>query len=158
MRDQPVMNARLVMNPNPAVLRCTDKISLAADHIMSQRCRRLPVVDDSNRYIGVFGINCLLRIVLPKAVVFERGLETASFMKTNLTDLHRRFNEVKDEPVTLCMADDARTVAPDTPLVETLRILYQHMGSLPVVDPKDQQLVGVVTYWDVGSAILAAQV
>ena len=152
------MTARSVMNPNPAVLRCTDKISLAADHIMAQRCRRLPVIDEEGRYVGVFSINCLLRLVLPKAVVMEHGLETASFMKTTLSDLHRRFNEVKDEPVTLCMGDDARTVAPDTPLVETLRILYGHMGSLPVVDPDDGRLLGVVSYWDVGAAILAAEV
>jgi CBS domain-containing protein len=152
------MTARLVMNPNPAVLRCTDKISLAADHIMAQRCRRLPVIDDDGRYVGVFGINCLLRLVLPQAVIIERGLETASFMKTTLSDLHRVFNEVKDEPINLCIKDDASTVAPDTPLVETLRILYGHMGSLPVVDPDDGRLVGVVSYWDVGAAILNAEV
>jgi len=152
------MTARLVMNPNPAVLRCTDKISLAADHIMAQRCRRLPVIDEEGRYVGVFGINCLLRLVLPQAVIIERGLETASFMKTTLSDLHHRFNEVKDEPITLCIKDDASTVAPDTPLVETLRILYGHMGSLPVVDPHDGRLLGVVSYWDVGAAILAAEV
>jgi CBS-domain-containing membrane protein len=152
------MTARSVMNPNPAVLRCTDKISLAADHIMAQRCRRLPVIDEDGRYVGVFGINCLLRLVLPQAVVIERGLETASFMKTTLSDLHRRFNEVKDEPITLCIKDDASTVAPDTPLVETLRVLYGHMGSLPVVDPDDGRLLGVVSYWDVGAAILAAEV
>jgi CBS domain-containing protein len=140
------------------VLRCTDKISLAADHIMAQRCRRLPVIDEDGRYVGVFGINCLLRLVLPQAVVIERGLETASFMKTTLSDLHRRFNEVKDEPITLCIKDDASTVAPDTPLVETLRVLYGHMGSLPVVDPDDGRLLGVVSYWDVGAAILAAEV
>jgi len=152
------MTARSVMNPNPAVLRCTDKISLAADHIMAQRCRRLPVIDEDGRYVGVFGINCLLRLVLPQAVVIERGLETASFMKTTLSDLHHRFNEVKDEPITLCIKDDASTVAPDTPLVETLRVLYGHMGSLPVVDPDDGRLLGVVSYWDVGAAILAAEV
>ena len=152
------MTARSVMNPNPAVLRCTDKISLAADHIMAQRCRRLPVIDEDGRYVGVFGINCLLRLVLPQAVVIERGLETASFMKTTLSDLHRRFNEVKDEPITLCIKDDASTIAPDTPLVETLRVLYGHMGSLPVVDPDDGRLLGVVSYWDVGAAILAAEV
>jgi CBS-domain-containing membrane protein len=152
------MTARLVMNPNPAVLRSTDKISIAADHIMAERCRRLPVIDEDGCYVGVFGINCLLRLVLPKAVVLERGLETASFMKSTLSDLHRRFNEVKDEPVTLCMGEDAITVAPDTPLVETLRILYGHMGSIPVVDPDNKHLLGVVTYWDVGAAILAAEV
>ena len=150
--------ASLVMNTNPAVLRNTDKISLAADYIMQQRCRRLPVIDEDNKYIGVFGINCLLRLVLPKAVLMERGLETTRFMKRSLSDLHRRFNEITDEPVTVCMTDEAVVVAPDTPLIETLRILYTHMGSLPVVDPDNGRLVGVISYWDVGKAILEAEV
>ncbi len=152
------MTARLVMNTNPAILRDTDKVSLAADHIMAQRCRRLPVVDKDGKYIGVFGINCLLRLVLPKALVMEGGLENAGFLKTDLSDLHRRFNKHMNDPVTVCMAEDAQTVAPDTPLIETLRILYNHMGSLPVVDPDDGKLLGVVSYWDVGAAILAAEV
>ena len=151
------MTARLVMNPNPAVLRDTDHISLAADYVMQQRCRRLPVIDKDGKYIGVFGINCLLRLILPQAVLMEGGLETARFMKTSLSDLHRRFNEVMDKPVTVCMTEEARTVSPDTPLIETLRILYRHMGSMPVVDPKDGKLVGTVTYWDVGRAILEAE-
>ena len=73
------MTARLVMNANPAVLRNTDKISLAAEQIMTHRCRRLPVIDEDGKYIGVFGINCLLRLVLPRALVMERGLDNAAF-------------------------------------------------------------------------------
>ena len=152
------MTARLVMNSNPTVLRSSDKISVAAEYIMARRFRRIPVVDEDGRYIGVFGINCLLRLVLPKAVLMKDGLDSASFIKTTLSDLHHRFDEVKDEPVALCMTDEAHIVAPDTPLIETLRILYRHMGSLPVVDPDDGRLLGVISYWDVGAAILAAEV
>ena len=86
------------------------------------------------------------------------GLETAKFMKSSLSDLHRRFIEIMDEPITLCMTDEAPVVAPDTPLIETLRILYTHMGSLPVVDPDNGRLVGVISYWDVGRSILEAEV
>jgi len=152
------MTARLVMNPNPAVLQNTDKISLAADYVMQQRCRRLPVIDKDGKYVGVFGINCLLRLILPKAVLMKDGLETARFVKSSLSDLHHRFNEIMDEPVTLCMTEEATTVDPDTPLIETLRLLYGHMGSMPVVDSKNGKLLGTVTYWDVGRAILEAKV
>lgn len=152
------MTARLVMNTNPSVLLDTDKISLAAEKIMEHRCRRLPVVDKDGRYIGVFGINCLLRLVLPRALIMEAGLDNAAFMKTDLRDLHQRFIKHMDDPISICMADDVRIISPDTPLIETLRILYNHKGSLPVVDKKDGKLCGVVTYWDVGAAILAAEV
>ena len=49
-------------------------------------------------------------------------------------------------------------IDPDTPLLETLLVLYQTRRSVPVVDPKDGCLLGVVSYWDVGKAILAQEV
>ena len=88
----------------------------------------------------------------------EKGLRKAPFVKASLSDLHRRLLTFSDQPVTLCMGDDAEIVAPNTSLIETLRILYQHGGSLPVVDPESGRLMGVISYWDVGAAILAAEV
>ena len=152
------MTAVSVMNPNPTVLRDTDTIGTGAEYIMEHRCRRLPVVDAQGRYLGAFGVHCLLRLVLPRAIVMEQGLRKAPFVKETLSDLHRRFLSVADEPVTLCMGDDAEIVAPDTPMIETLRILYRHGGSLPVVDPENGRLMGMISYWDVGAAILAAEV
>ena len=152
------MTARLIMNSSPVVLHHTDKIHHAAEHIMEHRMRRIPVVDEEGHYIGVFGINCLLRMVLPKAVLMKDGLESASFLTTDLSDLHHRYNEIMDQPVTICMTDEAKVISPDTPLIETLRILYNYMGSLPVVDPDDGRLLGMVSYWDVGAAILATKV
>ncbi|MCO6411756.1 MAG: CBS domain-containing protein [Thiogranum sp.] len=152
------MTASSVMDPNPTVLRPTDTIGTAAEYIMEHRCRRLPVVAADGRYQGVFGVDCLLRMVLPKAIVMEHGLEKAPFIRETLSDLHRRFLEVEKQPVSLCMGEEAETVAPDTPLIETLRILYHHRGSLPVVDPESGRLMGMISYWDVGAAILAAQV
>ncbi len=152
------MTALSVMNPNPTVLRDTDTIGTAADYIMEHRCRRLPVVDAKGRYLGAFGVRCLLGMVLPRAVVMDKGLRHAPFVNSSLSDLHRRFVKFRDEPVTLCMGDDAQVVAPNTSLVETLRILYRYGGSLPVVDPENGRLMGMITYWDVGAAILAAEV
>lgn len=152
------MTASSVMNPNPTVLRPTDTIGTAAEYIMEHRYRRLPVVGADGRYLGAVGVNCLLRLVLPKAIVMERGLETAPFVRETLSDLQRRFREYEHQPVSLCMGEEAEIVAPDTPLVETLRILYYHRGSLPVVDPESGRLMGMISYWDVGAAILSAEV
>jgi CBS-domain-containing membrane protein len=62
---------------------------------------------------------------------------------------------MEDKPVSMCMSTDAETVSPDTPLVETLLILYHARHSLPVVDPDNGKLVGVVSYWDAGEKILS---
>jgi len=150
------MTAAAIMDPNPTVLKQTNVISTAARYIMEHRYRNLPVVDNDGCYLGVFGVNCLLRLVLPRAVVMEKGLDSVAFIHESLADLHERLRKVENEPITLCMKTEVDTVAPDTPLVETLLILYQTKSSLPVVDPGTCKLVGMISYWDVGEKILSA--
>ena len=56
------------------------------------------------------------------------------------------------------MSEEMVRVSPDTPLIETLLILHKTGASLPVVDPETGKLVGVISYFDVGENILAAEV
>lgn len=150
------MTAESVMDPNPTVLKETDTIRTAAAYIMDNRYRALPVVDDEGRYLGIFGVNCLLRLVLPKAVMMESGLENVGFIHESLHDLHERMLEVEDQPITKCMHSDITTVTPNTPLVETLLLLYRTRISIPVVAPGTGKLVGMISYFDVGEKILRA--
>lgn len=150
------MNAEVVMDPAPTVLKPTDMISTAARYIMEHRYRNLPVVDEEGRYLGIFGVNCLLKLVLPKAAVMAQGLDSVSFMRETLSDLHDRFRRLEHEPISVCMSTDVATVSPDTPLVETLLILYRTKTSIPVVEPKTGRLAGMISYFDVGEKILSA--
>ena len=77
------------MDPEPPVLRPTDLIRTAADVIMSGRYRRLPVVGADGRYEGMFGVNCLLGMVLPKAIMMEEGENLAHIPRDTLSDLPR---------------------------------------------------------------------
>jgi CBS domain-containing protein len=153
---EPLMPASAVMDPHPTVLRPTDIISTAVEYIMQHRYRSLPVVDEEGRYLGVFGVNCLLKLVLPKAAIMEKGLESVGFIHESLLDLQHRMNEVSDQPISVCMSTDIATVGPDTPLVETLLTLYRTKSSVPVLEPKTGKLLGVISYWDVGERILSA--
>ena len=150
------MNATDIMDPHPTVLKSTDMIKTAIGYIMENRYRNLPVVDDQGRYLGSFGVHCLLKNVLPKAATMKQGLDSLSFVQETLHDLHNRLMELEDKPVSMCMHTEAETVSPDTPLVETLRILYHARNSLPVVDTDSGTLLGVISYWDAGEKILSA--
>lgn len=152
------MTARLIMDPNPSVLNRDAPIRDAIKIIMEHRYRNIPVVDDGGHYLGVFGVNCLLRFVLPKAVLVERGLTTVPFVNDTLADLRRRLKEKEDKPVSSCVSDDSAVVRPDTPLVETLLILYRTRNSVAVVTPDDGRLVGMISYWDAGEKILEQEV
>jgi CBS-domain-containing membrane protein len=150
--------ARDVMDPKPIVLSETDTVSKGIGFIMEHRFRNVPIIDERGRYLGVFGVHCLLRLVLPQAALMEGGLTDLSFASHSLRDLRLRLKPYEDQTVTVCLSDEAMTVAPDTPLLETLLVLYQSRRSIPVVDPADGRLVGVVSYWDVGKGILAQHV
>ncbi|PLY14779.1 MAG: hypothetical protein C0631_09680 [Sedimenticola sp.] len=150
------MNAAAVMDPHPTVLKPTDKISTAARFIMENRYRNLPVVDDEGCYLGVFGVNCLLKLVLPKPVLMEKGLKNISFIHESLEDLHNRFREIEDQDISVCMNTDIATVRPDTPLLETLLLLHDTRTSIPVLEPGSCKLLGMISYWDVGKHILSA--
>lgn len=150
------MTAAAVMDPHPTVLKATDIIRTAAGFIMEHRYRNLPVVDAEGRYLGIFGVNCLLKLVLPKAAIMEKGLESVSFIKETLADLHQRLREVEEQPISVCMSQEVATVPPDHPLVETLLILYRSKSSIPVVEPDSGKLLGMISYWDVGEHVLSA--
>ena len=150
------MNATTIMDPNPTVVKPTDMIKTAIGYIMDNRYRNLPVVDDDGHYLGSFGVTCLLKNVLPKAALMKHGLDSLPFVQETLADLHNRVREIENKPVAMCMTTDAETVSPDTPLVESLLILYRARNSLPVVDTDSGKLLGVISYWDAGEKILSA--
>jgi len=150
------MNASEAMDPNPTTLKPTDTIECAAAYVMKYRYRNLPVVDENFCYVGMFSVNCLLKQVIPKAVFLPHGLENVSFIHESFEDLHQRFNEMKDQPISICMSNEIQPVAPDTPLTETMLQLYETRSSIPVVEPGSCKLLGMISYWEIGEKIIAA--
>jgi CBS-domain-containing membrane protein len=120
---------------------------------MKKRYRSLPVVDENGCYLGMFGVNCLLKLVIPK-VVFEQGLHNIGFIHESLDDLYARFAEVKNQTITYCMNTEIRPITPDTPLTETMLQLYDTRVSIPVVEADGCKLLGMISYFDVGKKIL----
>lgn len=144
------------MDPNPVTLSPEDNIGVAAKCIMQHRYRNVPVVDDDGRYLGIFGVHCLLQLVLPHAAVMEQGLDSLSFVHENVDDLRNRLDEISSEKVRVCIKHEA-TVTPGTPLMDALLMLYRTKTSIPVVEPGSGRLAGMISYWDVGEHIMNAR-
>lgn len=151
------MTAEKLMNRHPVILHSTDTIGTAADQIMSHRFRSLPVVDPDGCFLGILGVSCMLRLVLPKAATVKKGLSSLPYLSNSLEDLRDRLNDVVDQPVTVCLDPDVPVVHPDTPMIETLLTLYRTKTALGVVDETTRRLVGVISYFDVGERIMAAE-
>lgn len=141
------MTARTIMDPDPVVLRSSDTVETATQHLLSHRLRHLPVVDEQGRYLGIFGIFSLLRLTLPKAATVEQGLEDISFIQDELSDLAERLREVGGQSVVNSLRQDVPVVHPDTPLMETVLLLLRTRIALPVVDRASGRLLGMISSW-----------
>jgi CBS-domain-containing membrane protein len=150
------MNALEVMDPDPSTLKPYDSVGYAVKLIMDKRYRNIPVVDDDGCYVGMFSVNCLLKQVIPKAVLLQSGLHNVSFIHETLEDLYDRFAVAKDQPISMCMSTDIKAVFPHTPITEILLQLHDTGLSIPVIEPGSCKLLGMISYWDVGGTILQA--
>ena len=149
------MTAKLFMNPDPVIIRTTDTIAHGAEQIMKKQRRDLPVVDEEGRFKGMLTVDCLLYLVLPKAVTMKQGLNALPFVQNSLEDLRTRLKKYLDKPVTLCLKEeDVAVVHPDTPMVATLLTLYQTKANLPVVERDTGLLMGTISYYNVGTKIM----
>ena len=142
------------MNDRPIALKLTDRLQDAAEIILTHHFRNVPVVDEQGRYLGVISSNRLLASILPKAATLDEGMADLSFVKDTVEDLRERWREAEDLPVTQFLDTSLRTVPPDASLTETLLALYQNRTSLPVVEEDSGRLVGIVSHWGVGMAVL----
>jgi len=149
------MTAKQFMNPNPVILRTSDTIAQGVAQIMAKQRRDLPVVDEEGRFKGMLTVDCLLYLVLPKAVTMKYGLDDMSFVHESLDNLRMRLKKYMDKPITLCLKEkDIAVVHPDTPMLETLLILHRAKANLPVVEKDTGRLVGTISYYSVGAKIM----
>lgn len=149
------MTAQNLMNSNPVTLRPTDTVATAANLILQNRLRHLPVVDDRGCYLGTFSIYSLLRLTLPKAVIMEAGLRDVSFTTETIDGLARRLRERGGEPVGNWLNQDDPVMHPDTATMEVMLLMLRgRTTSVPVVDPDSNRLEGMIAFWDVLEKLL----
>lgn len=142
------MTAQTLMNPNPVTLRLTDTVAAAAEHIIKEHLRHIPVVDDQGRYAGTFSIYSLLQLALPKAVTMKEGLSNAGFVNEEAPELGQRLRQRSQEPVSNWLSKD-EVVYADSSAMDALLLLLQGRVSLPVVDKQSQKLIGMISSWNV---------
>jgi len=150
------MFARDVMDPAPVLLHPDDSIADVARKILARRYRSLAVVDEKNRFLGVVTVSILLKLVLPKAATMSQGLNHLTYVNVTLADLWERFAGVSDDRVGDHMQTNAIKVAPDTPLLEALLLIYKEKTNLPVVNRETGILEGMISYYDIGEHVLQA--
>lgn len=138
------MTIKNLLSENSLRLKDNDTISTAAQMLLANKLSALPVVDAAGRYLGIFSMNRLLSLLLPKAVLIEGGVTDLSFMSDPMEILCERMREHGPQPVGVVLEKNARVLHPDTPLLETVLLLYRGENDIPVVDRDSGQLLGMV--------------
>lgn len=149
------MRCAAIMNASPVTLRAEESVAAAAHKLIAQRSTNLAVVDGEHRYIGTFGVDDLLGLIVPRVALAGSLSSNLRFIDDDPRRLGERFHAVKSQTVGELADRNAIVLAPDTPLIEAFRILCRNRVSLPVVDGASRKLLGIVTYWDVMGSIMA---
>ena len=148
------MTAETIMSFRLEKLKPTDKVCDALRLMHTHQIRNLPVVDENDQFVGLFGIRRLIHLLLPKAAQMDFGLKELSFMPDELGELYKRLEDIGQKPVAEFLEKKKNLVfcKPSTPFPEVLELLDQSTNtSLPVivVKGKKNKLVGMVSAWDV---------
>lgn len=139
------MTANNLLSSRPIFLKGSDTIFKAASLLLTNKISALPVVDNTGRYLGIFSMNRLLSLLLPRAALLEGGVSDLAFVSDPMETLCERMREHGERHVSTVMETDARVVYPDTPLLEVVLLLYRGENDIPVVDKQSGQLLGMVS-------------
>jgi CBS domain-containing membrane protein len=130
----------------------TSTIREAASVFVKHHVGLLPIVDQDKKLVGVVGLRDLLALELPDFVNFIADLDFVHDF--GAVETTRPTIEVLDGSVTTLMSP-AISVTEDTGLLRTYALMLQHkLHDMPIVS-KSQQLVGVASRVDIGTAILS---
>src|SRR5579862_584485 len=126
-----------IMTANPLTVRATDSTAQAAEILIAHRQLSVPVVDDDGRYVGMFGAGDLASLMVPRVAIAGNLAPNLRFVGEDARVLSERFQELRHKPVQDLADKNAVVLSPDTPHMETFRMLCRNPVPLAVVDPKN---------------------
>lgn len=159
------MNGDIPMPCSHAMIQ-EDLVTANADTTLDQaleifnkhKIRSIPVVDTENNLLGLFNFHQLLMAILPIPVGLGHNLDPLDISLDHmfgqaewlserlLKHLHRTIGEL--------MIKDLKTVHPETPIGEGVRLLAHYGSPVAVTDENSNKLVGIITSQSVIKVLL----
>ena len=126
------------------MIRTTDSVGDATRAVLDSGLPALPVVDDDERFVGIFGEREFLGAVFPG---YLKELKYAGFVRRSLEDALEKRRECRAEPVSAYMNTEHIDVGGDFSDAQVAEIFLHHRVLLvPVVE--DRKVIGVITRSD----------
>lgn len=147
------MEIRKYMKRNVVSIPETSTIREAASVFVKHHVGLLPIVDANKKLIGVVGLRDLLSLELPDFVSFIADVDYVHDF--GAVENTRPSAETLDKSIRELMSP-AISVHEETGLLRAYSLMLQHeLHDMPVVS-KENELVGVSSRVDIGTAILSA--
>jgi len=131
-----------------------DSAYTAFKKIRASRATVLPVVKADGTYVGVFTSPTLIKLLLPRAVTIQLGgdhtqrpIEHLGFFNLSRGHFDDRIPQLESEKIIdhLSLPENIPVIAPDTPLMEGMLMIYKHKRHLILVEPGSGRYVGLVS-------------
>jgi CBS-domain-containing membrane protein len=135
------------MIADPVTLPHTATVGRAIETLLAGRFHHLPVIDEADRFVCLFGVSHAAKLLLPRALTMAGGLGEVSYVHESLADMNGRLGDIRARPVTEFGDHAIKTVNPDTPLVRGLQLLCQGRSLVPVVERDAGRMVGVLAFY-----------
>ena len=128
------------MSKSPVTAKPSTSIMKAAKLMKENGFRRLPVIDDDGRLVGI---------------VSDRDIKEASPSKATTLDMHELYYLLSEIKVGDIMTKTVITVGPDDTVEKAAVLMLRHnVGGMPVVDAKGL-VVGVITDSDIFKVLVS---
>lgn len=148
------MNCESIMMRSPPVLQTEDTVGTAIDMMLKHRILGLPVVDGNGVYQGMFAKSRLFGLLMPVVGSVEELLPQMAMapdvgkMRDYLPEMRERLRILSDHLVGTYADKTVPVLRPDSPIVAAILLVYRIRNFVPVVDPNNGKLLGLVSTWD----------
>ncbi|MBI4906186.1 MAG: CBS domain-containing protein [Acidobacteria bacterium] len=148
------MTVDSIMNRNPKTVPMTETFGGAFAILMDLRIDSLPVVDTNGIYRGMFDLEDIWELLLPRAAMLGlKSLTDLAFVSDAKEAMHQKLQDAGARPVSEFLDAQVQPVHADTPVKEAILLFYKHQGDLPVVDRASKRLLGTVSPWEILQAL-----
>jgi CBS-domain-containing membrane protein len=133
----------------PPLLHAGDTVEAAVRAIVESSLPALPVVDERERFVGIFGEHEFVGAVFPG---YLKELKGAAFLRHSLDEALERREACRREPIRGYMNTEHVDVGPDHSDFQLAEVfLHHHVLVIPVVD--DGRVVGLIRRSEFFSAL-----
>ncbi|MGF1482506.1 MAG: CBS domain-containing protein [Cyanophyceae cyanobacterium] len=143
-----------VMTPGPVTVKSQAPLSEAIKILAEQSFSGLPVVDTAGKLVGVISETDLMwqetGVDPPPYIMF---LDSVIYLQ-NPARYEKEIHKALGQTVAEVMNDKPISIRPNQTLREAAHLMHEKkIGRLPVVDPRNGQVVGILTRGDIVRAM-----